>query len=279
MPYAVNERPAWQEAGLQSRLKRNNNVNASPSKELTSLATPSTTSLSRHESTFLTLKETSIEKRFSMPFQKTYPSPDEYVNERHCSLVSKLHPSGMIDIGIEGWLLPPDALKLYELAYHCSGDILELGSYRGLSATVMNWASNDSAQANVIVSVDLDPTAVDLSRRKLQSEPGGERAHFFMDDAGSAVRNLAGINRQFQFAFVDHSHRYEHVVDACLSLHRVIRLDGFALFHDFNDPRNAVEEDVDYGVYQGVMDGLRSDRWEFWGIYGCTGLFRRTGPL
>ena len=53
---------------------------------------------------------------------------------------------------------------------------------------------------------------------------------------------------------------------------------GFALFHDFNDPRNSMEEVADYGVYQGVMDGLRTDRWEFWGIYGCTGLFRRIGP-
>ena len=234
--------------------------------------------LARHEDTFLTLKETATDRRFDMSFRKTYSFEGEYLNEQHEHLVTKVHSTGMIDIGIEGWLLPADALKLYEMAHRCRGDILELGSYRGLSASIMNQACNDSAQSNVIVSVDLDLTAMKESEQQVRGMPGGERAHFFRDDAGSAVRNLAAAKRQFRFAFVDHSHRYEHVIDACLQLHRVVELGGFALFHDFNDPRNIVEAETDYGVYQGVMDGLRSDRWEFWGIYGCTGLFRRIGP-
>jgi predicted O-methyltransferase YrrM len=234
--------------------------------------------LSRHGTTFLTLRETATERRFDMPYRKTYPFDGDYLTERHKELAAKLHPSGMIDIGIDGWLLPADVLKLYEMAYCCDGDILELGAYRGLSAAVMNHACNDSGQSNVIVSIDLDTTAVELSRLALQGMSGGERVHFFQDDAGSAVRNLARIKRQFRFAFVDHSHRYEHVLDACAQLHRIVGLGGFALFHDYNDPRNIVEAEPDYGVYQGVMDGLRSDRWEFWGIYGCTGLFRRIGP-
>ena len=235
------------------------------------------TTLSRHQDTFLTLEDTATERRFAAPYQKTFPFDGEFLNDRHRSLISQLHASGMIDIGIEGWLLPPDALKLYEMAYCCPADILELGSYRGLSASVINWACNDSGKSNVIVSIDLDPRAVELSRKQLQAQHGGQRAHFFRDDAGNAVRNLAAAKRQFDFAFVDHSHRYEHVYDACQMLHRVVHLDGFALFHDFNDPRNASSKAVEYGVYQGVMDGLRSDRWEFWGIYGCTGLFRRSG--
>jgi predicted O-methyltransferase YrrM len=232
----------------------------------------------RHADTFLTLAETAAERRFDMPFLKTYDYAGEYLNHYHRSLVAKLDSTGMIDIGIAGWLLPQDALKLYELAYFCAGDILELGAYRGLSAFVMNAASNDSGQDNTIVSVDLDHVAVEQSRALLHTAPGGKRAWFFQDDATTAVKNLAAAKRQFQFAFVDHSHRYDHVFDVCQHLHRVVKLGGFALFHDFNDPRNGVETAVDYGVYQGAMDGLRPDRWEFWGIYGCTGLFRRIGP-
>ena len=213
-----------------------------------------------------------------MPFCKTWAYEGAYINAQHKQLSTKLHPSGMIDIGIEGWLLPQDALKLYEMAYCCNGDILELGAYRGLSATVMNQACNDSGQTNVVVSVDLDPVAVEQSSQQLRSTPGGDRCHFFQDDAGLAVRNLAAAKRFFRFAFVDHSHQYEHVLSVCQQLHRVIDVDGFALFHDFNDPRNAQQGELEYGVYQGVMDGLRADRWEFWGIYGCTGLFRRVGP-
>lgn len=98
----------------------------------------------------------------------------------------------------------------------------------------------------------------------MKSAVGGARVHFFQDDAASAVQNLASIKRKFNFAFVDHSHRYEQVLSACEQLHRVVEIDGFALFHDFNDPRNSQEQEVEYGVYQGVMDG--------------TGLFRRIGP-
>lgn len=234
--------------------------------------------LNRHSETFLALKDTATERRFDMPFRKTWNYSGEYLSEYHKGVVENLHSTGMIDIGIEGWLLPQDALKLYEMAYCCGGDILELGSYRGLSATVMNQASNDSDQANVIVSIDLDTTAIEASKRQLQSASRGERVHFFQDDAASAIRNLASIKRKFKFAFVDHSHAYDHVLSACEILHRVIEVDGFALFHDFNDPRNSMEHELDYGVYQGVMDGLKVDRWEFWGIYGCTGLFRRIGP-
>ncbi len=234
--------------------------------------------LRRHAGTFLTLRETATERRFDMPFRKTYPYEGDTLTESHRKLVSRLHPSGMIDVGIEGWLLPPDALKLYEMAYHCTGDILELGAYRGLSASVMSGACLDAGRANTIISIDLDPLSVESSRATLAGCPGGERALFFQDDAASAIANLARIKRQFDFAFVDHSHHYDHVYTACLMLHRVIALGGFALFHDFNDPRNAMADVHDYGVYQGVMDGLRADRWQFWGIYGCTGLFRRIGP-
>jgi predicted O-methyltransferase YrrM len=242
-----------------------------------SFTTPPAT-LFRHADTFLTLRETATERRFDMPFRKTYDYSGDYLSITHQSLISRLHPTGMIDLGIEGWLLPQDALKLYELAYCCGGDILELGAYRGLSAFVMNAACNDSGQQNVIVSIDLDQFAVDQSRARVHAAPGGQRAWFFQDEATSAVKNLAAVKRQFQFAFVDHSHRYEHVFDACQHLHRVVAVGGFALFHDFNDPRNSMESETDYGVYQGVMDGLWPNRWEFWGIYGCTGLFRRVGP-
>jgi hypothetical protein len=67
-----------------------------------------------------------------MQYLKTYDFPGEFINSFHGSLAVSIGPSGMIDIGVEGWLLPADALKLYELAYFCYGDILELGTYRGL---------------------------------------------------------------------------------------------------------------------------------------------------
>jgi predicted O-methyltransferase YrrM len=232
----------------------------------------------RHEDTLLTLAETATDRRFDMKFQKTFGYDGDFLDDTHRALAHRLHDTGMIDIGIDGWLLPADAQKLYEMAYLCPGDILELGAYRGLSATVMNQACTANGRDQVIVSVDLDAAAIETATRALRAQPGGERAHFFTVDAETAVRDLAAAKRRFGFAFIDHSHRYDHVLGVCGQLHRVVEIGGFALFHDFNDPRNIAPSAPDYGVYQGVMDGLRPDRWDFWGIYGCSGLFRRIGP-
>jgi predicted O-methyltransferase YrrM len=42
---------------------------------------------------------------------------------------------------VPGWLRPEDALKLYELAYYATGPILEIGTYRGKSGTLMAIAA------------------------------------------------------------------------------------------------------------------------------------------
>jgi tetratricopeptide (TPR) repeat protein len=234
-----------------------------------------TLALFRHESTFLTLEQTAVDRRFEMPYFKTYNYPGEFINAHHAALVSKVAANGMIDIGIEGWLLPADSLKLYELVYFCRGDVLELGTYHGLSTCIAALASEDSRINNVIVTVDLSPDVIARAQTNLAGRPGAERINFFAVDGGKAVRDLGEANRMFDFAFIDHSHAYEHVYDVCRSLHNVLKFGAFCLFHDFNEPRNAATEEMEYGVYQGVSEGLDRSRFEFWGIYGCTGLFRR----
>jgi predicted O-methyltransferase YrrM len=235
----------------------------------------SSPALTRHDDTFLTLDETAVDRRFRMPYLKTYAYPGEFINRQHATLVSNLAPSGMIDIGVDGWLLPADALKLYELAYFCGGDVLELGTYSGLSTSVIAQASHDAGVHSAIVTIDLDPGAIARSRANLQGRPGAERVYPLVADGAQAVRSLNDANRTFNFAFIDHSHAYEHVYDVCRLLDRVLKPGAFCLFHDFNDPRNADADVTEYGVHQGVLEGLDLSRFEFWGIYGCTGLFRR----
>src|SRR4051812_38055224 len=45
---------------------------------------------------------------------------------------------------IDGWLEPVDSLKLYELAYLAQGPFLEVGTYRGKSATLIATALRDA---------------------------------------------------------------------------------------------------------------------------------------
>jgi predicted O-methyltransferase YrrM len=238
-------------------------------------APPPATPRFRHEDSFLTLEETASDRRFDMPFHKTYDYPGDYIDADHRRLAECPTREGMVDLGIEGWLLPADALKLYELAYFGGGDILELGTYRGLSTSLLVQASVNAGRRDRIVSVDLSPEAIMGGKATLAGRPGAERVWFIETDGDAALDHFIGAGKRFRFAFIDHSHRYEHVKSACERLPRVLAPGAFALFHDYNDYRNPMAEADDYGVYQGVRDGLDPDRFEFWGVYGCTGLFRR----
>jgi hypothetical protein len=64
------------------------------------------------------------------------------------------------------------------------------------------------------------------------------------------------------------------VLSACKVLHRAAP-GSFCLFDDDNGQRDAMADCDDYGVWQRVNDGLDPRRFEFWGVFGRTGLFRR----
>ena len=102
----------------------------------------------RNADTYLTLEQTAVEKRFDMHYKPTYDFPGDYLDGFHQFLANapEFAPDvaeGCINIGFEGWLLPADACKLYELAYF-NGDVLEIGTYRGLSSAVMAHAITNS---------------------------------------------------------------------------------------------------------------------------------------
>jgi len=232
--------------------------------------------LFRHLDTFLSLPDTSVDHRFDRPFCKTYDYAGEFIDQPHQSFITCLKRDRMIDIGIDGWLLPDDAMKLYEMAYFSNDNILELGTYRGLGTSIIASAANAAGSVGKVISVDIDPEHIDRAESSLQGRPGWKQTRLIVSDANAAIADFAGKSETFSFAFVDHSHRYEHMVLTCRRLHYIVSPGGFALFHDFNDPRNSDPHNDDYGVYQAVTHGLDQQCWEFWGIYGCAALYRRT---
>jgi predicted O-methyltransferase YrrM len=170
---------------------------------------------------------------------------------------------------IEGWLWPADGLKLYEMAYFASGDILELGTYQGLSTCIMAQAIIDSGRKSRIVTVDIK----DYNwKQNVEATGVSGLVEFRLGDAVEQLNQLIGEKHEFTFAFVDHSHTYADVAKACPLLPSVLIPGSFVQFHDYNDPRNGT--DPDYGVWQAVQDALPSG-FEFCGVYGCSGLYRR----
>lgn len=234
----------------------------------------------RHEYLFASLERIATERLFILPWQKTYNYDGLFINQSHQRLaLSRLHDNEQrINVGIDGYLLLADALKLYELAYFSVGDILELGTFKGLSTSIMAEAIVDSSRNSAIDTIDINPQYSSDARRGLEARraPGREAAHFHVADGAAFLDHAASARKSYSLAFIDHCHEHDAVRDACARLHHVLAPGAFVLFHDYTDPRNAHPDYPGYKVYQGARDGLLVGRYEFWGIYGCCGLFRHT---
>jgi predicted O-methyltransferase YrrM len=204
------------------------------------------------------------------PYLPTFQFVDKFINADHEMLIAKRN-GDLINLDIPGWLRPQDALKIYEMAYFSSGEVLELGAYHGLSTSIIARALRNSGNGRSLISLELDaPAALEAQRH---TAPWSDIVQIVVGDARESCRHLIEQGRRFGFAFVDHSHTYGLVHAACLDLKSLLVPGGFALFHDYNDERNGA--DPDYGVWQAVRDGFSDGSFEFWGVYGCTGLWRK----
>ena len=83
--------------------------------------------------------------------------------------------AGLIDIGVDGYLWKPEAMTLYEIAYFTRGDVLELGTFRGLSTSIIAHALHDPG-SGTLITCDLDPASTAASRANIAHLPGGSSA-------------------------------------------------------------------------------------------------------
>lgn len=210
------------------------------------------------------------------PYKKTYAFEGECLNKHHALYAHcPLRDSILIDIGIPGWLQRADALKLYELAYFSSQNILELGCNRGLSTSILAQAALDAGSkvtvhTNDIAQENIDATMKTLKERNLDTIVTG-----YTGDATELCQNFKNEGAEFGLVFIDHDHSYTSVREVCETLDYITAPGGFCLFHDYKDSRNFDETHPDYGVWQGVVDGLSKAEFCFYGMFGCSALFRK----
>jgi SAM-dependent methyltransferase len=215
----------------------------------------------------------------AFPYRPTFDFRGDYIDAYHERLgrleledgLRIVLPHEQTGGPLPGWLQLADALKLYEMAHFSRGDILEIGSYQGLSAIIMATALRNAGGPYRVHTVDLEPWCTEMSLKHLVENGLGDLATASTEEGAAAVRRLASEGRKFGFSFVDHSHEYGPVAEVCRELHRVLLPGSFIFFHDYNDPRNQTGE---YGVYGGIADGLSGDLFEFYGVYGCGALYR-----
>lgn len=211
-------------------------------------------------------------------YRRTYPGREPFIDDRHRIFAECKTDGTCIDVGIPGWLRPADALKLYELAYFAEGDILEFGCYHGLSTHILSMGLRDGGGRRSLVSNDISGPLIAAARKNLRERGLETGVQFFEEDAGECCRRLLAERRRFAAVFVDHAHTYDAVREVCSALPAIVSPGGMCLFHDYNDARNAEKNNGDYGVWQAVDSALPKEEFEFYGVFGCSGLFRRLAP-
>jgi predicted O-methyltransferase YrrM len=236
-------------------------------------ADPAAAEVFRHADSWVSLADLGCRR----PYKPTFGTRP-FVNEAHQRFATCPTTDGVtIDVGITGSLRREDALKLYEVAYHAAGDVLDLGTGRGLSASILGEAVLASGRRASVVSVERDRRRVERARENLAEWGLGRVVALVCDDAPEVCRRLTDEGRRFGVVFVDHSQTYRDVLAICELLPGLLVAGGFVLFHDFNDRRNRLDASSDYGVFQAVQDGLPIDSFSFYGAFGCTALYRFAG--
>src|SRR5262245_21623126 len=227
-------------------------------------------------------KETKIELSeagAARPFVKTFRYDGRGINGYHCALadapVGRMGVPFCIDIGIDGYLARAEAMKLYELAYFTDGDILELGTFRGLSASIFARSLEDRGSSGQIDTCDIDQTSSDLARQRISSLPGADRVTFHVNDAAILMDELRTAGRKFGILFIDHWHGYDATRAALERTPSILRSGGFVIMHDYNDPCTLLPEHP-HKVFQAVHDTIGVDpRFEFVCIVASMAVYRK----
>jgi len=204
-------------------------------------------------------------------YEPTYEFPGDRINDQHVR-------ASEVVADVAGWLRPEDALKLYELAYFAHGPIVEIGSYRGKSTTILAMAARDAGHASPIVSIDVDPEAGPAVYAAARARGVQDRLVLVRSSAHGFF--AANPSCSPALVFLDGDHTREGVTRDLGTLRAHVPNGGLILFHDFNDPGNPGNAAASIGVVEAVEDSWVPKDCAFGGVFGACGLYvrRHGGP-
>jgi predicted O-methyltransferase YrrM len=163
---------------------------------------------------------------------------------------------------ISGWLLPEETEKLFELA-HLHGDtILEIGTFRGRSAAVLNAGASSNTQRSSyqFYSIDIDPGSSFHAYEVLKPR-GHEQSALFYHGTLKTFRKEIPITPTM--VFVDGDHSYEGILSDLNELSTLLVPNTPIAFHDYLNPETP---GVSRAVDQWIEAGFATKT----GEYGCT---------
>ena len=133
---------------------------------------------------------------------------------------------------IDGWLMPEEAEALYRLARRFGAVILEIGTFRGRSATVLisGALSRRRWKPAQFFTLDINPSTHSIAIEPLKQRGLADSAVFFHG-------TLSDFRQQFAICptlvFVDGDHTYEGAAADIALLSTLLRPGVPVVFHDY----------------------------------------------
>jgi glycosyltransferase involved in cell wall biosynthesis len=157
---------------------------------------------------------------------------------------------------LPGWQDPADSQKLYEMALHSGGIILEIGVFGGRSAAVELLGANVPARGWTaqLYGLDVDPSFLERSRPTLQKTGIAKQCLLYHGNLSQFHRDLPIVPTM---VFVDGDHEYAGVRADLMCLKEFVAPNTPILCHDYSGiegVRRAVDEMLQTPWYQ--MAGL-----------------------
>lgn len=174
---------------------------------------------------------------------------------------------------IDGWLLPDDVFKLYDLAYEAVGPILEIGTFHGRSTVAMALALRDAGNPVPLVSLDVDPEALAAAGENARRKGVAGRITLVRGTAEAFFRATSGFVPAV--VFVDGDHSAAGAMRDLRALEPHVADGGMLFLHDYADPRDPDPAEREYGVREAVARTWVGRQCADLGIFGAGGLFRR----
>jgi MMP 1-O-methyltransferase len=174
---------------------------------------------------------------------------------------------------VDGWLLPEDIFKLYDLAYAAAGPILEIGTYHGRSTIVMALALKDAGNPVPLVSLDVDPEALSAAAENARRKGVAGRIALVRGTATAFFRATTGFVPAV--VFVDADHSAAGAARDLRALEPHVADGGLLFLHDYADPRDPDPGDAEFGVSEAVARTWVGRQCDELGVFGVGGLFRR----
>jgi predicted O-methyltransferase YrrM len=97
--------------------------------------------------------------------------------------------------------------------------VIEAGTNRGFSTTVLAQAVTDGGRGGVVHTVDIDPDVVDVARETVARAGVDGPVVFHVGDSVDVLRSLAAAHDTFDFVLLDGSHDRDQVVEEFSIVH------------------------------------------------------------